>query len=403
MQSTTHSSPISFEDFKSDPSAATKRLRGLGPVVYLNDIDRWVITHYAAVKDVLRSDLAASGDGNNSGLPLINRNGPRHRTVRRGVNNGISATALEVVERHLRNHTRTSIQRSLVKPRIDGVADLANPVVHQMYNLLFASTFQDHAARPRWNESIVTHGWLDERPPSALQNMRRALARTKRQLIEPTYADYQEVKSAVAEHFVLAARSSQSSPLTRELLTLHDSGAIDKNELIGIGLEFVFATSEAPAATISGVLRHLSSQPDRFNTLRSEPDLIKPFIEEVLRFESPGQWLRRVALGDMVVADQLIPKGSFILNLISSANRDESVFQSSDSFVPDRAPNPHLAFGFGPHACPGAQLTRLQARIFVEELLTQAQSIERVAPIHTDQYQWRFAIRSLARLELSLR
>ena len=63
--------------------------------------------------------------------------------------------------------------------------------------------------------------------------------------------------------------------------------------------------------------------------------------------------------------------------VLPSANRDPAVFDEPETFVLDRAPNPHLAFGHGPHKCPGASVARAELRIALEELLSRTVSFER--------------------------
>ena len=62
--------------------------------------------------------------------------------------------------------------------------------------------------------------------------------------------------------------------------------------------------------------------------------------------------------------------------VLPAANRDPELFDDPESFRPDRDPNPHLAFGHGPHKCPGATAGRLEVRLFLEELLARTESFE---------------------------
>jgi cytochrome P450 len=146
----------------------------------------------------------------------------------------------------------------------------------------------------------------------------------------------------------------------------------------------------------------LAVDQELFQAMRKNHALIEPFVEEVLRFESPGQWLRRTLVDDLEIGGTLIPRGAALLALVSSANRDEEKFPDADQFDAVRSPNPHIAFGMGPHSCPGARLARLEARVFLEEFLDHVSSLQRQDPSEHDEYRWLFAIRSLSRLNLSI-
>src|SRR5262249_7290294 len=82
-----------------------------------------------------------------------------------------------------------------------------------------------------------------------------------------------------------------------------------------------------------------------------------------LRYRSPLQWMYRVTRRDVEVHGRVIPAGRLVLAVIGSANRDPKLFEAADRFDVTRDPNPHLAFGHGPHFCLGAPLARLEARV----------------------------------------
>ncbi|QIK75529.1 cytochrome P450 [Nocardioides piscis] len=83
-------------------------------------------------------------------------------------------------------------------------------------------------------------------------------------------------------------------------------------------------------------------------------------VEEMLRFDSALQLFERTALEDVEVAGVRVGAGEKVAVLLGSANRDPAVFETPDEFVPDRARNPHVAFGVGVHFCLGAPLARME-------------------------------------------
>ena len=113
-------------------------------------------------------------------------------------------------------------------------------------------------------------------------------------------------------------------------------------------------------------------------------DLLPSAVEEVLRFRSPLQWMYRLTRREVELHGQTIPAGKLVLTMFGSANRDPLQFPDPDRFDVTRDPNPHLAFGHGPHFCLGAPLARLEGRIALTELLTRLHDIE---PASTEPWQ----------------
>ena len=115
--------------------------------------------------------------------------------------------------------------------------------------------------------------------------------------------------------------------------------------------------------------------PDQFARLRAAPDLLPAAIEEVLRYRSPLQWAMRTPRRDVELHGRVIPAGRLLLPLIGAANRDPKRFRDPNRFDVSRDPNPHIAFGHGIHACLGAPLARLEARIALADLLERLTNI----------------------------
>src|SRR5206468_2837612 len=109
--------------------------------------------------------------------------------------------------------------------------------------------------------------------------------------------------------------------------------------------------------------------PVQRDTLAREPARIPAAVEEMLRWASPIQNMARTAARDVELRGQRVRAGEKAILLYPSANRDAAVFADPFRFDAARTPNPHLAFGFGGHFCLGANLARLELRVFFEEAL----------------------------------
>src|SRR5204863_9227440 len=103
--------------------------------------------------------------------------------------------------------------------------------------------------------------------------------------------------------------------------------------------------------------------------LRDDRSLIDGAVEEILRWANPLHYFRRTTTADAEMNGAAIGAGQKVAMVYTSANRDEDVFEDSQSFDIRRDPNPHLSFGIAEHFCLGVHLARLEARLFFDELL----------------------------------
>ena len=102
----------------------------------------------------------------------------------------------------------------------------------------------------------------------------------------------------------------------------------------------------------------------------------------MLRWTTPVTHMARTATVDVEIRGQLIREGDMVVMLYGSANRDEEIFgPDAEEFKIARHPNPHIAFGCGEHSCIGAQLARLEARVFFEVLLGRYPKLELVGDV----------------------
>ena len=164
-------------------------------------------------------------------------------------------------------------------------------------------------------------------------------------------------------------------------------GEVSTAEARSMALQLVAAGSDSTGNLIGSAVRLLTEQPDVQDRLRADPGLVVPFLEEVVRLESPFRGHFRVATRDTELGGVALPAGTRLFLLWASANRDPEVFDDPDEIRLDRSdPRRHLGFGWGIHKCVGAPLARLESRIVVERLLATTTSIrldaERPRPRH---------------------
>ncbi|MGH7859323.1 MAG: cytochrome P450, partial [Candidatus Binatia bacterium] len=133
-------------------------------------------------------------------------------------------------------------------------------------------------------------------------------------------------------------------------------------------------------ATTGGMLA-LIEHPAEMARLRSDPSLLEPAVEEILRWTSPVIHFCRTAAADAELRGRKIREGDLLVLFYPSANRDEEVFPDPFRFDVGRSPNEHLAFGIGEHFCLGANLARMELRAVLAECLRRLDAIELAGPV----------------------
>jgi pimeloyl-[acyl-carrier protein] synthase len=178
------------------------------------------------------------------------------------------------------------------------------------------------------------------------------------------------------------------------------NGRLTEQEVLS-SCVFIFGAGHTTTANLIGngmlsLLRHV----DQLERLRAEPRLIRPAIEEMLRFEPPIQMNVRSVEEPTEFRGEVIRPGERVIALIAAANRDPARFPDPDRMDIGRSPNPHLSFGFSTHFCLGASLARMQAQIAVGRLVQRFPRIELAAT----EPQWRKTInnRGLGRLPVAV-
>ena len=150
---------------------------------------------------------------------------------------------------------------------------------------------------------------------------------------------------------------------------------------------------------IAGGVDALLRNPAQLAALQAEPGpSIAGAVEECLRWVTPIVNMNRTTTADVDVHGRTIPAGSQVLMCYISANRDETVFDDPFRFDIARHPNPHIAFGFGPHFCLGSSLARLEIRVMLTELLTRLPDIRLADPAAAPVYSHSSFVRGIQSL-----
>jgi len=147
-------------------------------------------------------------------------------------------------------------------------------------------------------------------------------------------------------------------------------------ETFGYYLITFTAGHDTTKNALAGGMRALIDNPDQLAKLQRDPSLVASAVEEVVRWASPVNYMKRTAACDTEVGGQKIRKGDELILFYASGNRDEDVFDDPFHFRVDRDPNRHVGFGYGEHFCLGAHLARRSQRALFSELTRRLESVE---------------------------
>jgi len=200
-------------------------------------------------------------------------------------------------------------------------------------------------------------------------------------------------------------RRDRGPDLLSALIEAEEGGdRLSTDELVAGTFLLLLAGHETTVNLIGNGMLTLLEHPQQLERLRADPSLAESTVEELLRFSSPVQMpAPRYAMEDVEVAGMKIPRGRSVAVLLASANRDEARFADPDRLDLGRAPNKHVAFGFGAHYCVGALLARVEAKIAFPALARRFPGAALAVPKAKLRWRRSRALRGLEALPLRLR
>lgn len=200
-------------------------------------------------------------------------------------------------------------------------------------------------------------------------------------------------------------RAQPDDRLISALVRANEEGDhLNDQEVLAMIYLLLLAGHETTANFIGSATLALLDNPEQLMRLRENPELIDTAVEELLRYTTPVPCgAARIALEDVEVAGVTIPKGSNVLGMIISANRDEGVFDHPDVLDLGRTPNRHITFAVGAHYCLGSQLARLEGRTALAALVQRFEHIELAVARSELRYKPTQSLRGLRSLPLRLR
>ncbi len=204
------------------------------------------------------------------------------------------------------------------------------------------------------------------------------------------------------------ASLDEHDDFTADLLRAGEGGdSLSDTEVTITLLTVVAAGHETTVNLLNNVVRALLAHPDQFALLRAEKVTWEQVVEETLRYDPPNNVMMfRFATEDVEVGGQTIRRGEALMTHYGAATRDRAEFGDDPDpsvFDPQRARGRHITFGYGPHICPGAPLSRLEAGIILPMLFERYPDLRLAVPDEELRVQSALSVTSLSEFPVVLR
>ncbi|MBF6171844.1 cytochrome P450 family protein [Nocardia blacklockiae] len=374
------------DEFYQDPHAFYRTLRLRGPIhrIRLDGVLGWLVVDHDVAKQACAEPHISKQIGSPEGQAVLAKHGaadqfngvindnmlfadpPQHTRLRRLVAPAFAGRAVRDLGPRITALADELLDAMTAAPRADLLDAYAFPLPIAVICELLGVPDHDKDEFRSWTAVIVNDSApIEERTSAGIRFF--------------TY-----LTELIAER-----RDAPGADLLSELITAKDDGdRLDQQELISLMLLLLAAGHETTVNLIGNAVLELLRDPATARRLRSDPEQIPGFVEEVLRCQGPVHLATaRYTTAPITLGGQDIDAGEFIMISLAAANRDPQRFVDADRIDATRGDNRHLAFGYGIHFCLGAALARMEATIALTRLLERVPELS--LEVGFDDLTWR--------------
>lgn len=378
--------PLSRE-FSADPYAVYAKLRASDEPYYFEPQDMWLLSRYEDVSAIatdsnsVRSlvgirpteDLSEmQRRANWHDMPyhervvqfsLLDSDGDIHRRLRKQVFGSFTGANVSGLEPMVQDYVDRLIDSLIDREEIDFVEDFAAHIPGFVIGKLLGAPEEDCPQLRLWSEQIVQFFDINR-------------SDERKELAERSTCEFYDYLSALK----LERTNSPKDDLISKMLVDERLGLYTEDEFISTCMLILMAGHGSTIDILGSGMHTLIQHPVDMQKLRNDSTKLPDAIQEMFRYEPPLPFFHRHATKDVSLRGRMFPSGTTFGLLYGAANRDGRQFENADSFMIERTPNRHLAFGRGAHLCLGNHLARLNMKVIFETLLRRFSDFEITDP-----------------------
>ncbi len=355
--------PVAWNDEKPRMQTSSELRTGLPAPV---SPGFWVVTSHPLVEEVSKSaERFSSALGGTTlhtadaislasmRLMMLNMDAPEHVRLRKIVAPSFSPRSVSALREFVIDQCRDIVDGLVGSGSVDFVDTVAKEITTRILARMLGMPQADRHLIVKWSDALI--GYEESEQKGDPQ-------RTVATLME-LFQYGREVRQL--------RRAKPTDDLMSQIANAEVEGErLTDEEFCWFWMLLIIAGNETTRNSLSGAVIALQ-QHDLWQDFARPESLTPAAIEELLRYVSPVMQFRRTATTDLTLGDQHIRAGDKVVLYYGAANRDPAVFAQPHNLVLSRDPNPHLAFGIGPHFCLGTRVARLQMATMLNELVTR--------------------------------
>jgi cytochrome P450 len=390
-------------EFKANPYPTYNRLRSRGPIHWVNSGDgSWLLLNYADVAKALADPRLSSRRSHLmvNRLPTeaqgefaeFNRllsmwlqflDPPKHDHLRKSMEKCFTSEFFHALRSKIEKIANSLLDQVQDKGEMEFISDFAYPLPALVMIEMLGISAANKADFLAWSEDFATF----QGPTATLEKARRA----------------QDSLITITKYFrelLIERRKNPGDDLISFLIRIEEQEEfLNAEELLAQCASMLVAGHETTRNLLGNGLLALLQHPNQWEILKHDSSIMANALRELLRYDSPIQFVARTVTEIFDLCDQQIIPGQFVTCVIGSANRDPTKFKDADTLDITRKDCSHLAFGYGAHTCIGAALTYLEAEIAFNTLIKRMPDLRLVNDV--PDWNLNVALRALKKLPLN--
>ena len=332
-----------------DPWPGYKKMRDAGPAVWLPKYQMFALTRYDSVRRALEdweSFPSRNGVMMNDRMNQVLRgntlcsDGPDHHALRDVLRRPLTPRALRPVREEITAEAEGVAEKLVARGSFDAATELANHLPVTVVSNLVGLPEKGRERMLLWAQEMFNcFGPINERTIASFPVLDEMM-------------DY-AINEAVPDKLKPGSWAAG----------IHDAvarGEVPAQACPAMMVDYMGPSLDTTICAISNAVWAFANNPDQWDLVRSDPQLLPSAVNEVLRYDAPVHGFSRYVARDVDMDGVVLPAGSRAIVFFGAANRDERKYPDPDRFDVLRRPGDHLGFGAGPHACVGMNLARIE-------------------------------------------